>query len=231
MDLRGFTDRGLRFDVRYHTSDNFTGDPLPGYGAPGAWLLEAPAAALVAAHEALAEDGWGLLVKDAYRPLRGTLAMVAWAERSGRVDLLDDGYVARRSNHNRGTTVDVTLYALASGEEVDMGTPWDTLDVRAHTRHAEGEVLRRRRRLAEVLRAHGFRPYSKEWWHFTHETSPRPPLRDVPYGCFEADEGAWEAPPSWASPGWRPQAIRRPPTPCGLPEGVRAPNSSPPAVP
>lgn len=231
VDLRALEGRGLRFDIRYHTADNFTGDPLPGYGAPGAWLREAPAAALVAAHEALAEDGYGLLVKDAYRPLRGTLAMVAWAERAGRVDLLDDGYVARRSNHNRGTTVDVTLYALATGDEVDMGTPWDTLDARAHTRHAEGEVLARRLRLAGALRAEGFRPYSKEWWHFTHGTDPRPPLRDVPYGCFEVDEGTWEAPSGWEEPGWRPQPAPRPERPCGRGGADAAPISSSPTVP
>lgn len=176
---------GVRFDIRYATADNFTGEPLPGYGHPGAWLRERPAADLAAVQRDLEPQGYGLLVYDAYRPLRGTLAMVAWAERTGHVHLLDQGYVARRSNHNRGTTVDLTLVRLETGEPVDMGVPWDTLDARAHTANAQGEVARHRRLLVDAMRRRGFVNYSKEWWHFTWRPEESWAPIDVPYGADE----------------------------------------------
>ena len=191
-------------DIRYHTADNFTGAPLPGYGAAGAWLLEEPATALSRVQEELAELGFGLLVYDAYRPFRGTSAMVAWAERTDRVHLLEDGYIARRSGHNRGNTIDLTIATLGSGEPIDMGTPWDTLSEASHTRRAEGEVLKNRLLLLETMEKHGFRHYSKEWWHFRYAVEGTE-ARDVPYGCFEPDEGAWRAPEGWNKPGYEPK--------------------------
>lgn len=191
---------GIRCAIAYHAADNFTGAPLPGYGAPAAWMLKEPAAALRRAADALAPRGLGLLVYDAYRPVRGTLAMVAWAERSGNGALLH-GYIARRSGHNHGHTVDLTLVDLASGQVLDMGCPFDTLDARARTRNAVGEVLARRLLLVDVLRAQGFRNYSEEWWHFGYTLDGTVP-RDVPYGRDEAPEGEWAAPEGWDRPGW-----------------------------
>jgi D-alanyl-D-alanine dipeptidase len=201
----------LRCQIAYHGPDNFTGAPLPGYGAPAAWMLEGPAQALLSVHRALAEQGVGLLVFDAYRPIRGTLAMVAWAERSEQSHLLN-GYIARRSGHNHGHTVDLTLYDLASGEPVDMGCPFDTLDERAHTRNAEGEILEHRLTLVDAMKAHGFRNYSKEWWHYSMKLEGTIP-RDVPYGCFEAPEGSWEPAAGWDLPGYEPP-MGWEPTPC-----------------
>ncbi len=192
----------LRCQIAYHTADNFTGAPLPGYGAPAAWMLEQPAAALLTAHEVLVEQGWGLLVYDAYRPIRGTLAMVAWAERSEQAHLLN-GYIARRSGHNHGHTVDLTLYSLETGEVADMGCPFDTLDERAHTSNAADEVLERRMVLVQAMKDQGFRNYSKEWWHYSMKLEGTTP-RDVPYGCFEAPEGAWEPAEGWNLPGYQP---------------------------
>lgn len=182
----GFTDLaklpGLRVEARYATANNFTGAPLPGYEVGGAWLLDGPAEALGRVQRRLEADGYGLLVYDAYRPLRATKAMVDWAHRTDQVHLLNDGYIARRSNHNRGNTVDLTLVHLSSGEPLDMGTPWDTLDERAHTRNAQGEVAANRQRLVAAMRAEGFKNYWKEWWHFSHGEGADAPHRDVPYG-------------------------------------------------
>ncbi len=185
----------ISLEIRYATANNFTGAVLPGYAAPGAWLRTGPAHALAAAQLALAPKGLGLRVYDAYRPLRATLAMVDWATRTGQTHLLDQGYIARRSNHNRGTTVDLTLITLATGEPLDMGTPWDTLNERAHTANATGAVAEHRRWLVEVLRANGFVNYHKEWWHFTWHPDDRPPPRDVPYGAEEPNETPALAPP------------------------------------
>lgn len=202
---------GLRVDIRYHTADNFTGAPLPGYGVPGAWMHKDAAAALKRVHEGLAAQGLGLLIYDAYRPLRGTLAMVAWAERSGNEALLN-GYIARRSGHNHGHTVDLTLAALDTGAPLDMGTPWDTLNQAAHTLNAKGKVLERRLLLKRAMEAQGFKGYHKEWWHFGMPLKGTR-ARDVPYGCFEAPEGKWRPPAGWNQPGFV-LPTPPPPTPC-----------------
>lgn len=154
-------------EARYATSNNFTGAVLPGYGKPTVLLRREVAAALGRVQERLASRGLGLKVWDGYRPVRATLAMVAWCERVGRTDLLTDGYIARRSRHNQGVAVDLTLVELASGREIDMGTPFDEFSSRAHTATAQGEVAARRRLLVEAMAAEGFTNYVSEWWHFS----------------------------------------------------------------
>ena len=133
MDVRS-VDRRSRWSARYATRDNFTGEPLPGYEAPRALLRREAAAALGRVQARLKLRGLGLRVFDGYRPVRATLAMVAWAEGSGRRELVDSGYIARRSRHNLGVAVDLTMVDLASGAEVPMGTPFDTFTPEAHTR-------------------------------------------------------------------------------------------------
>ena len=162
-------DSTIRVESRYATPRNFTGAPLPGYEAgTGRVLLRREAAAALGRVQArLRPDGLGLLVWDGYRPVRATEAMVAWAERTGRTRLLDDGYIARRSRHNQGVAVDLTLVRLADGGELDMGTPYDTFGPEAHTANAEGAVRDARRRLVEAMEAEGFRNYDQEWWHFS----------------------------------------------------------------
>ncbi len=216
---------GIRLDIRYHTADNFTEAPLPGYGAPGAWLARAPADALAKVQADLEAKGLGLLVYDAYRPLRGTLAMVAWAKRTDQVHLLDNGYIARRSGHNRGNTIDLTIVDLESGRPLDMGTPWDTLNERSHTTKATGKALENRLLLRRTMHAHGWKNYFREWWHYSFAMEGPLPHRDVPYACFEAEEGRFEPPDGWATPGFEMPAAWAP-TPCGgdgTPEGSDRP--------
>ncbi|HET9066525.1 MAG TPA: M15 family metallopeptidase [Gemmatimonadales bacterium] len=169
----------IRQQVGYATSHNFTGAPLPGYGVPIALLRREAATALGRVQTALAGQGLGLKVFDGYRPVRATLGMVAWCERVGRVDLLDDGYIARRSRHNQGVAVDLTLIDLATGAELDMGTPWDTFDKAAHTANATGAVARRRALLVGAMAAEGFVNYENEWWHFSFDVADPVPF-DLP---------------------------------------------------
>lgn len=175
------------FTAGYAAADNFTGAPLPGYAAPGAWLLADAAAALARTQAELRAEDLSLQIFDAYRPRRASEAMVAWAERTGRAQLLVDGYIARRSGHNHGHTVDLGLARRGSCEPLDMGTAWDTLDTRSHTANATGAARSNRRRLLAVMRAAGFHAYPKEWWHFTLPL-PNTRPRDVPYGPHEASE-------------------------------------------
>jgi D-alanyl-D-alanine dipeptidase len=178
VDVRSL-DSTIRVDARYAGSDNFTGAPLPGYEAPRALLHREAAQALARVQARLRTGGLGLLVFDGYRPVRATLAMVEWAERSERRELLDDGYIARRSRHNQGVAVDLTLVDLVSGAQLEMGTPFDTFSEAAHTANATGRVFRYRQILVRAMESEGFRNYEKEWWHFSYQIPGARPF-DLP---------------------------------------------------
>ena len=175
-------DRTIRTDVRYATPNNFTGAVLPGYERPLAMLRPQAAQALARVQRRLRPRGLGLKVFDGYRPVRATLGMVEWAERTGTEWVLEQGYVARASGHNRGATVDLTLVHLSDGRELDMGTAYDTFNETAHTANATGRVAENRRILVQAMAAEGFTNYEKEWWHFSLP-GQREPL-DVPLRCF-----------------------------------------------
>ena len=166
-DVRSL-DRSIRVESRYVGADNFTGAPLPGYDADRAFLRKEVAAALARVQHRLRADHLGLLVYDAYRPVRATEAMVAWAERVGRkVELVDGGYIASRSRHNLGTTVDLTLVDLRSHRPLEMGTEFDTFSEAAQTANATGEAAVNRKKLVDAMAAEGFQNYDQEWWHFS----------------------------------------------------------------
>ena len=175
-------DPTIRVEPRYATENNFTGHVLPGYDAAIAALAPDAAAALSRVQARLRPQGFGLKVFDGYRPVRATMAMVAWAEGSGRQWVLDQGYVARISGHNRGKTVDLTMVMLRTGRELDMGTPFDTFAEAAHTANATGRVLENRLKLKAAMEAEGFENYDKEWWHYRLPSDPTP--LDIPLSCF-----------------------------------------------
>ena len=170
---------GIRQEVRYATKNNFTGEVLPGYGAAVVLLRREAAEALGRVQARLAAQGMGLKIWDGYRPVRATLAMVAWCERTGQTKLLDDGYIARRSRHNQGVAVDLTLVELASGREFDMGTPFDEFSARSHTANAVGAVASNRQLLVQAMAAEGFTNYVDEWWHFSFGVTDAVPY-DLP---------------------------------------------------
>ncbi len=155
--------------------NNFTGAPLPGYLANRAFLRREAAAALARVQRDLRPQGLGIKLFDAYRPVRATLAMVDWTQRVNRPDLLKDGYIASRSRHNLGLAIDCTLIDLATGRELDMGTPFDTFSPAAHTANASGQVAVNRQKLKTAMEQEGFVNYDQEWWHFSFDV--RNPLR------------------------------------------------------
>lgn len=181
VDVRS-ADPSIRIDVRYATDDNFTGAVLPGYERPVALLRPPAARALGRVQERLRPRGLGLLVYDAYRPVRATLGMVEWAERTGNEWVLEQGYVARESGHNRGHTIDLTLVRLSDGRPLEMGTGYDEFVEAAHTANATGDVAANRRILVEAMEAEGWINYEKEWWHFRLPMDADP--LDVPLRCF-----------------------------------------------
>jgi D-alanyl-D-alanine dipeptidase len=177
VDLRS-VDSSIQVDLRYATANNFTGAPLPGYEAPRALLRREAAAALGRVQARLRGKGLGLRVLDAYRPVRASLAMVDWAERTGHRALLESGYLAQRSRHNLGVAVDLTMVDLRTGIEVPMGTTFDNFSP-AQTDNVTGEALRYRQILVQAMESEGFSPYGQAWWHFNYPVEGAVPLDRV----------------------------------------------------
>lgn len=182
-------------EIRYAGSHNFVGRPIDGYAAPLCLLTPQAARALARAQAALAREGYGLKVFDCYRPRRAVADFVRWARdpdalagkaefypQIDKRDLFRLGYIAAESGHSRGSTVDLTLVARASGAEIPMGTPFDLFSPHSGEGAAiPPEASANRARLRRAMRRAGFLPYAQEWWHFTLRGEPhRGPGFDVP---------------------------------------------------
>ena len=176
----------LKIDALYATNNNFTQKPLPGYYQNNLWLHQDAFDRLQEVIQTIAKLELGLIVWDAYRPHRATKAMIAWAKETNQMRLVEDGYIARRSRHNSGTAIDVSL--MKNGVYLDMGTEWDDFSRESHTVNATGETLKNRMLLQGIMRMHGFIGYSKEWWHFQLPNASTYPLRDCTYHPDEIDE-------------------------------------------
>jgi D-alanyl-D-alanine dipeptidase len=172
---------GIRVDLAYAGSRNLTGRRLPGYCREWALLLDPAARDLGRVQRHLRRRGLGLLVRDAYRPARASRALVRWARRSGRPELVGT-YIASRSRHNTGSAVDLTLVRFADGRRLRMGSGFDELGPRAHTRNASGRALRNRLTLQAAMERFGFTNYWREWWHYEHRVMGARYL-DLTLGC------------------------------------------------
>ncbi|WP_329390389.1 M15 family metallopeptidase [Streptomyces sp. NBC_01716] len=195
-------------DIRYLTPHNFVGEPVDGYEQPLCVLTRPAARALQRAQWRLLRQGYSLKVYDCYRPQRAVDHFVSWAkdladdrmktEFYPRVDksrLFTDGYIAEKSGHSRGSTVDLTIVELpvrptrpyVPGEKlvpcyapqgerfrdnsVDMGTGYDCFDTLSHTDdpRIKGKQRANRQLLKSTLADVGFTNLPEEWWHFTHK--------------------------------------------------------------
>jgi zinc D-Ala-D-Ala dipeptidase len=178
---------GLVVEARYAGSNNLVGRPITGYHAARCLLTQQAAAALAAVQQDLARFGLGLKVFDCYRPKRAVDDLVRWARepkdqvrkadyypRVNKSELFKKGYISSRSGHSRGSTVDLTLVSRQEGRELDMGSPYDFLDERSAVASPLMSPAQRAHRLLlqSVMKAQGFRPYAKEWWHFTLLNEP-----------------------------------------------------------
>jgi zinc D-Ala-D-Ala dipeptidase len=180
---------GIRWDAKYSTWDNFTGKPVDGYQANRIVGTRALCVALERVRERAASLGYGLLVWDGYRPQRAVDCFVRWSREpeDGRTkprhypnierpDMVKKGYVATKSGHSRGSTIDLTLYHLSTGELVAMGGDHDLMDSVSHhgARQVTPEEARNRRLLRSIMEACGFDSYDREWWHYTLKHEPYP---------------------------------------------------------
>jgi len=175
-------------DIRYAGSHNFVGRPVDGYAAPRAVLTCEAAKALRAAAEAFAAKGYTLLLYDGYRPQRAVNHFMRWAEDLtdtiakaefypdlDKAELFERGYIARRSGHSRGSTIDLTLLD-ASGQPLDMGGEFDWFSpVSGHDYPCLTDAQKANRLLLKQgMMDAGFLPYSEEWWHYRLKDEPYP---------------------------------------------------------
>lgn len=162
VELRDL-DPTLRYDIRYATSNNFMGAVF--YRTPHAFLQRPAAEALVRVQQRLAEDGFGLLIHDAYRPWFVTKMFFDATPEEQRLFVADP---ADGSRHNRGAAVDLTLVELATGEPVPMASGYDEFSPRAYPDYPGGTSRARwhRELLRDAMEAEGFTVYEWEWWHF-----------------------------------------------------------------
>jgi D-alanyl-D-alanine dipeptidase len=180
---------GLLVEARYAGAHNFVGRPIEGYDKPICYLTKPAAAALAQVVADLEPRGLTIKVFDCYRPERAVAHFVRWARNLGDVKmksefypqvdkstLFRDGYIAARSGHSRGSTADLTLARRTGGKELDMGTPFDFFSPRSwpSDNSISAEAQANRALLVQAMQRRGFRPYDKEWWHFTLRHEPYP---------------------------------------------------------
>ena len=193
-DTHGFVSVGeaipdVLLDIRYYSSFNFIGERIDGYEEPAALLTREAAQALKEASREAMEQGFRLKVFDAYRPQKAVDHFVRWAKDPEDIrmkaffypelekkKIIPQGYIAEHSGHSRGSTVDLTLFDMATQQDVDMGGTFDFFGELSHPDYSGvSEVQRANRMLLQSLMVkHGFRPLETEWWHFTLENEPWP---------------------------------------------------------
>lgn len=178
-----------RFDIRYYGEDNFVGRRIAGYKAPYAILTRKATDALKKVSDEVASKGYGIKIYDAYRPQKAVNDFIAWSKESSDIKMkqryyprLDKknlfrlGFIATKSGHSRGSTVDITLVNLRTGKLVDMGGPHDFFGELSYYNYPllTNAQKQNRKLLKDAMEQAGFKGYSKEWWHFTLVDEPYP---------------------------------------------------------
>jgi len=175
-------------DIRYFGDHNFVGKPVDGYTAPKCLLHESAAKGLVKVQQQAQQQGLGIKVFDCYRPQRAVDHFVRWVNDKNDTktkaefypnlgkDKLLGGYIAAKSGHSRGSTIDLTLVDAKTGQELDMGSPFDMFDTLSNTDDPRITPAQKanRYRLKNLMVEAGFSPYSMEWWHFTYKPQAYP---------------------------------------------------------
>jgi len=179
----------IRIDARYYGSDNFLGTRVRGYNAPRVVLSLEAAEALAGVQRDLNAFGLGLLLFDGYRPSPAVAHFVEWARDLAdtsrkreyypdvqKSELFKRGYIASKSGHSRGSTVDLTLTDLSTGQPLDMGSGFDLFSPKSHIDNLDlpPQALANRALLHYMMKKHGFRALREEWWHFTLNGEPYP---------------------------------------------------------
>ena len=191
-DVSGFVSIGeavpdALLDIRYYSSFNFIGERIDGYEAPAALLTREAAAALKRTSDEAVTLGWRLKIFDAYRPQKAVDHFVRWAKdpedtrmkayfypELEKKDIIPQHYIAEHSGHSRGSTMDLTLFDMASQRDADMGGTFDYFGEKSHPDYPGITEKQHQNRmlLQKLMVKHGFRPLESEWWHFTLDKEP-----------------------------------------------------------
>jgi D-alanyl-D-alanine dipeptidase len=198
-------------NLRYFTEENFVGERVNGYKSNKVILTSEAAEALSHVQKELLKKGYSLVVYDAYRPERAVKHFISWGRdladqkekqkyypKINKNDCFKFGYIASRSSHSRGSTVDVTIIKLNNSLEnikvtnrnltngetipylddgtVDMGSSFDLFHEASHhnSNIIENKFLKQRNWLREIMKKNGFNDYPEEWWHYTLSKEPFP---------------------------------------------------------
>ncbi|WP_298533132.1 M15 family metallopeptidase [uncultured Algibacter sp.] len=179
----------IEIELRYFTSNNFVGKPIDGYNSNKLILTAKAAQVLKRVHEDLQDENLCLKVYDGYRPQRAVNHFVIWARDLNdtinkgifypnvkKQDLFSKGYIASKSGHSRGSTVDLTIIDGNTGAPLDMGSPYDFFGEVSWVDNTEITAQQKANRLLlqSIMMKYDFKSYSKEWWHFTLIDEPFP---------------------------------------------------------
>ena len=197
-------------EIRYYGTYNFVGQRIDGYEEPTALLTRKAADSLKAVSDDVMAQGYRLKIYDAYRPQKGVDHFVRWSHDLADTKmkqyfypdldksvLFDQEYIMEKSGHTRGSTLDLTLFDMATEKELDMGGTFDWFGPESHPdfcgnpetgqytgdnskspvepkRSITAEQFEHRMILRRAMLAHGFKPLDSEWWHFTLRDEPFP---------------------------------------------------------
>ena len=180
-------DDSIIVDLKYYSSENFTGRFVDGYLANKAILTNEAGIALSNAQKDFNKLGYSLILYDAYRPQSAVDFFVRWSTNLNdtifknlyypdikKSNLFKLGYIAYKSGHSRGSTIDVSLVDITTNKEIDMGTIFDYFGIESHTFYDNLTENQKANRLLlyEIMSNNGFQNYSKEWWHYTLKNEP-----------------------------------------------------------
>lgn len=197
-------------DIRYYSTFNFIGERVDGYEEPVALLTKEAAYALKAASDKAISMGFRLKIFDCYRPQSAVDHFVRWADEHREIamknyfypevkkgNLFDEGFVAKKSGHSRGSTVDLTLFDMETQSDIDVGGTFDYFGKLSWAEQKDdisSEQMNNRKMLRDLMISCGFKPLAEEWWHFTLENEPYPDT----YFTFPVSSGQVRKPLSFA---------------------------------
>src|SRR5262245_40570062 len=174
-------DPTLRLDIRYATANNFLGTPV--YPEARAFLQRPAAEGVRNANETLRAKGYGILIFDGYRPWRVTKKFWDATPADKKIFVANP---KEGSRHNRGCAVDLSLFDLQTGKEVEMPSAYDEMSERAYPKYTGGTEKARELRdmLRAAMEAQGFTVYEYEWWHFDYKDWKEYPILDIPFSAI-----------------------------------------------